>query len=32
MALDDISVTEQRLEQIRAYEEQRKRQEPWLFS
>lgn len=32
LALDDISVTEQKLETIRAYEQQRKEQEPWLFS
>lgn len=32
LALDDVSVTEQKLETIRAYEQQRKKQEPWLFN
>lgn len=32
LALDDISITEQKQAMIQAYEEKRKRQEPWLFS
>lgn len=32
LALDDVSVTEQKMETIRAYEQQRKKQEPWLFN
>ena len=32
LALDDISVTEQKLDAIQAYEQQRKMKEPWLFS
>ncbi|HCA16069.1 MAG TPA: 3-isopropylmalate dehydratase small subunit [Alcaligenes faecalis] len=32
LALDDISVTEQKMDQIQAYEQQRRAQEPWLFS
>ena len=32
LALDDISVTEQKMDQIQAYEQQRREQEPWLFS
>ena len=32
LALDDISITEQKLDAIQAYEQQRKMQEPWLFS
>ncbi len=32
LALDDISVTEQKMDQIQAYEQQRRKQEPWLFS
>ncbi|GHC57360.1 3-isopropylmalate dehydratase small subunit [Alcaligenes pakistanensis] len=32
LALDDISVTEQKMDQIQTYEQQRRAQEPWLFS
>jgi 3-isopropylmalate/(R)-2-methylmalate dehydratase small subunit len=32
LALDDISVTEQKMDQIQVYEQQRREQEPWLFS
>lgn len=30
-ALDDISITEQRMDLIQAYEQRRRQQEPWLF-